>query len=417
MRFLNSSKTDICIIGAGASGMTAAIAAAEAGAEVCLIESGDRGGRKILKTGNGKCNLSHTPTTSEAYHGSGRQRIDSFLGSFGTNETKAFFERLGLITRERDGYVYPYSEQASVVLDVLRYNIGSERIRLMTEIRADMIRPERNCFCIGNDIKARRVILAAGGMASPETGSDGSGLKIAADLGLRIVEPFPALTKLTVREKSIVSLFGVRAKGKLTVYLSGVGAILSDRGEIQFTKDSISGIPVFNISGEVIRAMEQGCKAKAVIDLIPEYDESELCDRLNERITSPGSRSLIRNMNAEQLFTGLVHKKLCLYAMDRAGIRPSDKADTLEPEMLHRFIYELKNLTFNISSYYGYEQAQVMSGGVHFDEVDDDLRCVRIPGLYLAGELLDIDGICGGYNLQWAWTSGYIAGKRAAESL
>ncbi len=413
----SGAKYDVCVIGAGASGMMAAIAAAGAGATTCLLESGDRVGRKILKTGNGRCNLSHVPIDPGAYHGSGTSRIASFIGRFGTDETFRLFEGLGLMIRERDGYAYPYSEQSSAVLDVLRSSVGARGVDVFCRSKAEDVRGRDGDFTVGRRISARKVIICTGGSTSPETGSDGSGFKIASDMGLDVIRPLPALTKLVVSEKKIASLFGVRAKGEVKGIISDAAVrdlkTVSDRGEIQFTRDGISGIPVFNVSGELVRAMDGGRYVRIILDLVPEMSEGEIRDRIISRLYQP----LMQDMDADVFFTGMVHKKLMIYAFDLAGIRPGQSVASLVEGDVTRYVHALKNLTFNVTSYYGFEQAQITSGGVHFDEVDDDLQCVRAPGVYLAGEILDVDGACGGYNLQWAWTSGWLAGRAAAGAL
>lgn len=404
---VSHAKYDIAVIGAGASGMVAAIASARAGARVCLIEANSRVGRKILETGNGRCNLSHTPIDGSEYRGSGAGRIKSFLERFGIDETLSFFRDIGLLTRERDGYIYPYSETASSVLDVLRYAVENIGIELYTDKRIDKINRVSGGFDIGR-LHADRVIVSTGGSADPASGSDGSGYKLVRDLGLKIVHPLPALVKVRTREQKDMSVTaGVRAKGVVSVITEE--CIASDRGEIQFTRDGLSGIPVFNVSRFISRAISEGRDVKLVLDLMPDMSISDI----ESYVTGLTETCSTRLRSIDEILAGVLHKKINTYICKRIGIGINSPAGDMTRKQISRYAGTIKSLEYDIESVYGFEQAQVTAGGVDFDEVDDDLQSIKVPGLYLTGEIMDIDGPCGGYNLQWAWTSGYIAGSSA----
>lgn len=403
------SQYEIAVIGAGASGMVAAIFAARTHTSVCLIESNSRVGRKILETGNGRCNLSHTSIDGTEYRGGGADRIGAYLERFGVSETIDFFKSIGLLTRERDGYIYPYSETASAVLDVLRFAVEEAGVDVYTDRKLRRIMRCGDCFEL-DGIRAKRVILCAGGSADPASGSDGSGMGIARDLGLKIIEPLPALVKVrTSDQKSTSITAGVRAKGNVSVLIDGKH-IASDTGEIQFTKDGLSGIPVFNVSRYISRAIADGHRVGMILDLMPEMSLSDITEYLSTLM----EKQNVRTQNIEEVLSGILHKKLNACICKRMGISPGASSSELTPELIAQYASLVKALGYEIDSVYGFEQAQVTCGGVDFSEVDDNLQSIRIPGLYLAGEILDIDGPCGGYNLQWAWTSGYIAGISAS---
>ena len=427
---------DICVIGAGASGMMAAIAGALNGAGVCLLEGNARVGVKILKTGNGRCNLSHDPVLGDEYSGTGASRISDLLRRFGVSETLQFFKRIGLLTREKDGYIYPYSENASSVLDVLRFAIRDLNVHVYTGYYAKSIKKDDKGFSVVCNVRseirdkdkisgcdmvksgkeivmqqivtARNIILSTGGAADPLTGSDGSGFKLARKLGLHVIKPLPALVKVISDDKDIAVLSGVRAKGKVKI----IGDDICDTGEIQFTKDGLSGIPVFNISRNISMKLDKGLEVILSVDLMPDLYASDIMKHIGTLLRADRS-----DLSAEELMSGIINKKIASYIFKKTCVNPNTRVAEIPEHKTDEIVRMLKDMRFNISATYGFDQAQVTCGGVDFAEVADDLQCIRIPGLYLTGELLDIDGRCGGYNLQWAWTSGYIAGCQAAEGI
>ena len=435
---------DICVIGAGASGMMAALAGAISGAKVCLLEAKDRVGTKILKTGNGRCNLSHSPISGDEYAGTGATYLSGYLDRFGVSDTLDFFKHIGLFTREKDGYIYPYSENASAVLDVLRFAIRDYGVQVYTGYFVKSIEKNDNGFSVICDVRVktddkdkhngpgsgrdknrsgdakdslqimtvRNVILSTGGSADPSSGSDGNGFKLAHKLGLYVIKPLPALVKVIADDKDMAVLSGVRAKGKVGITTDDPinNDLICDTGEIQFTKDGLSGIPVFNISRYVSLLLDKDLDVVLSVDLMPDMEAADIKDHLN--FLSDNHRS---DMSIEELMCGVINKKIASYIFKKTGINPNTHVSEIPDRKIDGIIRMLKDMRFNISATYGFDQAQVTCGGVDFAEVGDDLQCKQIPGLYLTGELLDIDGRCGGYNLQWAWTSGYIAGRHAAE--
>jgi len=411
-------KTDICIIGGGASGMMAAISAYNCNnsCTISIIEHTDRVGKKILSTGNGKCNLGNTKLSVNAYSGSFNKPFlaDAFC-IFGTSETISFFNSIGLFIRNKDGYLYPYSETATSVLDTLRLSIRKNNISIYDSFETNNISVKDNLFFIkaedGRSIVSKALILATGGKSAPKTGSDGSGYILAKRLGLNIVDPVPALLK--VRSDSFVckTLEGVRAKGNVKLFIDNTFSDITDFGEIQFTKEGLSGIPVFNISRHIYNGLKHKKSMYLCLDLMPEYTEEDLIININYTLNNAS------NINVEELFVGLLNKKIILAALKLCGIDINLNAKDLTKKQISLFVKTIKNMKFNISGGYDFDISQVSAGGIDFSEVDEKLMSKKINNLYFVGEILDIDGICGGYNLQWAWTSGYIAGTNAANKL
>ncbi len=424
-----ADRYDVAVVGGGAAGMTAAIAAARSGAETVLLERGERPGKKILMTGNGKCNLGNLDLKPSDYHSDNMAVATSVLERFGTEETIAFFASLGLMVKERRGYLYPVSEQAATVLDVLRYGLEREGVTLLPQAMVRRLIPAGEyivCLDDGRRLRARRVILACGGQAAPRTGSDGNGYELARTLGHRIVTPVPSLVQLHCGEKYCKALAGVRAEGTVRVYAEYRETELRDTelqktefqetefqetGEIQLTEFGISGIPVFQLSGSVNRLLAQGRKLRAELDFFSRYDTDTYEELCRLRLKRMGRESV------ETFFTGMLHKKIMGVCIRLAGLSPEQEAASAGEDRLRQVFFLCRHLPFTITGSHSFDSAQVCRGGVSMGEVDGQLQSLRSPGLYLAGELLHVDGRCGGYNLQWAWASGHTAGMAAAESI
>lgn len=415
-------KGTIGIVGGGAAGMAAAILAAEHGAEVTILEGNDRVGRKILSTGNGKCNLGNLDLTPDKYSTSGGEQLEGWLEQFGTRDTVEFFRGLGLLIKQKNGGLYPVSEQASSVLDALRFALERKpNLRVMTGYKVDGIRPgspeKRVQLGCGNKwMSFDRVILTCGGKAAPGTGSDGSGYRLAEMMGHSIMPVVPALVQLKCGEAWFKSVAGVRAEGKITLEepgeRTGAGGTVTERGELQFTDYGISGIPVFQISGRVNYILLEKKEVVIRIDFLPDDDREGFAEKmLRERIPLDVCGTV------EEYFTGMLNKKLMTLLIKLAGLKPTEPAGEADIGRIRR-VYDLcRGLKVHVTGSNSFAQAQVCAGGVPLDELTDRLESVKAPGVYFAGEILDVDGRCGGYNLQWAWCSGCLAGRFAAESL
>jgi len=412
-------RRKIAVIGGGAAGIVAAIVAADNGAEVTLFERNERIGKKILATGNGKCNLSNQQMDKSCFHTMDESKLEDCLERFGVEETLHFFEKLGLMIKNKNGYLYPASEQAAVVLDVLRIGVCSRDILLKTECKVSEVRAiqnanthgqhgsERFCVIYGNEKEYfDRVILACGSKAAPKTGSDGIGYEIAKGFGHKIISVVPSLVQLKCSDSFCKSLAGIRTEACVHILEDGK-EICRETGEVQLTDYGISGIPVFQLSALVNRRLldKRHGEITAVIDFMPGMSKNSFESFLDSRIAQ------VSNLTVEDFFTGMLHKKLMMLFIKLAGCNPGSKAVSVKREQLVKVFEYCRGLVFHIIGNNGFENAQVCAGGVDLRELTENLESKKVPGLFFAGEILDVDGRCGGYNLQWAWTSGVIAGK------
>lgn len=404
------------IIGGGAAGLMAAITAAENGAGVTILEHMPRVGKKILSTGNGKCNLTNLDMRPDCYRCGTADFPMTAIGRFSVADTVSFFRRLGVVVTDRNGYVYPASGQAQTVLDALREKAESLEIRIVTECRPETVERDGTGFCVRTSCGAFQgdfLILAAGSKAAPATGSDGSGYDLAASLGHKIVKPLPALVQLKCRGDFFRSIAGVRTEAEVSLYTAGkhgeLGDLLaSDRGELQLTDYGISGIPVFQVSRYASEALDRKKRVLAVLDFFPSLKDEELFSLLKEQ------RMYLSDRKAEGFLNGIFHKKLAALFLKTAGIRGEEMAGRLSDKKLLAAAELIKRTVVEVTAANSFDKAQVCMGGVRVKDVDPcTMESRLVPGLYFAGEILDVDGICGGYNLQWAWSSGYAAGASA----
>lgn len=396
----------VIVAGGGAAGLAAAVTAARNGVETVLLEHGNRLGKKLLSTGNGKCNLTNYDMKPEAFYGD-QEFAWKVIGRYPVKDTLAFFESLGLVMKDRNGYIYPNSGQASSVLDALRFEL--EHLGVEVECNCEILKIEKD-LTVRTSLGTRKgdaVILAAGSKAAPGTGSDGSGYQLAKSLGHRIIKPLPALVQLRGQEKWLKTAAGVRAEGVVSLLIDGKKTA-DERGEIQFTDYGISGIPVFQISRFASRALDEKKNVTAKLDLLPEMERPELDRFFKNRVKQQGY------LPAEEFLNGVLNKKLGTVLLKTADIRPGSRASGLTEGQLYRLADAVKGLVVHVTATNPFEQAQVCCGGVDTREIDPaTMESKLVKGLYMAGEILDVDGICGGYNLQWAWSSGFLAGMSA----
>ena len=401
----------IAVIGGGASGMMAAISAGKEGASVTVFEASKRIGNKILMTGNGKCNFSNLMVDDTCYYSKDREFVRKIMKQFSPNATKSFFEEAGMLVKNKNGYLYPQGEQASIVLDILRLKLKEYGICVYTECRISKIQNQNNCFVIEADNGKQhvfdRVIIATGGRSYPKTGSDGNGYKLAKKLGHSIMPTVPALVQLCGADNFYNIVAGVRSEGSVTLYIDNE-MVRKERGEIQFTDYGISGIPVFQISRIAAYGLFEKKPVVIRVDVLPEYEKDKIKEFVKNRVL------LHKNNTLEEFMCGFANKKLCLLAMKLMNKKSDSKICTMSEEELLQIVLKLKNIEFHITDTKGYETAQVTAGGVNVAELNNDLSSKVVKGLYFTGEIIDVDGICGGYNLQWAFATGYIAGCAAA---
>ncbi len=400
------------IIGAGASGMMAAVTAAEYHAEVTLFEKNDRVGKKILATGNGKCNFGNLDFSMEKYYCDDKEKLEKIFSRFSVRDTISFFEENGVFLRNKNGYLYPYSEQASTILDLFRKLLQKAGVSIITScIITDVSFDEKKCvFGVRTEedyFEFDNLIIACGGPASQKKGEGTFGFRLAERFGHSLKPQVPGLVQLCSKDSFIKGMAGVRAQAELQ--LSAENTILSmQQGELQFTDYGISGIPVFQFSRQAAYALREGKKVTVEINLFPDYEEMDFRDRMSARFEKMKEDTL------EEFLLGMTNKKISTALIKYAGWKTDDKVSSLGYRRVKELLNLYRRLRVHIHAVKGMENAQICAGGVVFNEVDDNLQSLRQRGLYLTGELLDVDGICGGYNLQWAWTSGYVAGRSAA---
>lgn len=402
----------IIIAGGGASGLTAAIAAAREGAEVTVLEHMDRVGKKILSTGNGRCNLTNLVMKPEFYRCSQAQFPMQVLGQYPVRDTLSFFRELGIMIKNRNGYLYPNSEQASAVSDTLRIEAERLGVRMLCNCHVKAVVRCGRQFEVqtgSGTMKADAVILAAGSRAAPAAGSDGSGYELAAQLGHHIIKPLPALVQLRCRGKHYRTMSGVRCEARLTL-MADDEVQAEDTGELQLTDYGISGIPTFQISRFAAVALDRKQQVTVLIDFLPGQTMEETARFLGERI----SRFYYRN--CEELLLGVLNKKLIPVLLKLAGIHPGSPVTELTKAQTEQLLKLIKTYRAEVTATNSFEQAQICCGGVDTVEISPEtLESRLVKGIYFAGELMDVDGICGGYNLQWAWSTGMIAGKWAGK--
>ena len=404
----------IAVIGGGASGLMAAITAAEEGADVCILEHKDKLGKKILSTGNGRCNFTNLAQEPICYHSDNLLFPWPVIEKFNAQSAITFFLKLGIYSKNRNGYLYPQSDQAGAVQEVLCMEAKRLGIEILTEHKVLEIIPNKKGFRIrteNGDVKADKVILAAGSKASAVTGSDGSGYTLAKSLGHTLVPILPALVQLRCKEKFYKSISGVRVNGRVSLFVDGE-CMAVDTGEIQLTNYGISGIPVFQVSRYAAIGLYEKKDVQAVLNFMPDFTESQFLAFLNGRKNTRPDKTL------EEFFVGLFNTKLIALWIRLSGLKSYKKVGECTDEEMMRFVKLIQQFTVVVTETNSFEQAQVCRGGVDTTEVEQEtMESKYVPGLYFAGEILDVDGICGGYNLQWAWASGHIAGQSAAKAL
>lgn len=406
---------DVIIAGAGAAGLVAAIAAARKGKSVLIIEKNTKAGKKILATGNGKCNFTNLHQTPECYRSEDSKFAMKVLSNFDLNKTLNFFENLGIFPKERNGYVYPFSEQASSVVSVLLMECERLKVEIAyNEKVKSVIQPDFTVVTVRPDnteavYYGKKLIIATGGCASPNLGSDGSGYQLAKSFGHSIVKPLPALVSLKSPDKFCKTVSGVRTQAKVTAYASSK-PLSQEEGEIIFTDYGISGIPVMQLSRFVSKALDKKEEVFLILDFFKEYTNDELKKLLTVRCSQNPNKTL------EEMLIGLFNNKLNYILIKEAKLDPVLKCKRLSKADINKLAGQIKNFKIRISDTNSFDFAQVTAGGVSTSEINPDtLESKKKKNLYFAGEIVDVDGTCGGYNLQWAWSSGYIAGSNAAK--
>ena len=395
----------IGIIGGGASGMAAALAASEnRNAQVLLFERQARLGRKLQATGNGRCNLTNLHADDGGYHGNVPEFSASALKMYDVASNLAWFRSMGLYTvAEPSGRVYPYSDQANSVVDVLRFALDRPNIRLETGSEITKLRRRDGGFYV-EDQFCDRVIIACGGLAGTKLGGSMSGYQLLRSMGHHMTRLRPALVQLKCAWAGVASLKGVRANCRASILHDGNLHSVST-GEIQFTEYGLSGPVVFEISRD---ACQGGGVWICRLDLLPDISEQILLEELERRRGT--------SLPVEELLTGILHNRLGRVLTKAAGVSGNRPIGALSRVELESVCRAVKSFEIPLTEPLGMDSAQVTAGGIVTDEFNPEtMESKLVPGLYACGEVLDIDGDCGGYNLQWAWSSGRCAGFHAGK--
>jgi len=396
----------IGIIGGGASGMAAALWAAKSGNEVLLFERQARVGRKLLATGNGRCNLSNTKLDFSNYHGEDPDFAKFALDSFPVSRILRWFDSLGLYTvTEASGRVYPYSDQANSVVDVLRFALQRENVELLTDFEVTKARKTEDGFLVesrNEQIFCDRLIVACGGLAGTKLGGTMSGYQLLRSFGHHATRLRPALVQVKSSWQGCASLKGVRANCHAAIYHNNE-LYSQSTGELQFTQYGLSGPVIFEISRDVC---QNGGEWVCRLDFIPGYSMKNLEYILQCRRNQA--------LPVEEFLTGILHNRLGRILTQAAQIRGNRSSAELTDEEISCICQAIKGFEVTLTETLGMDSAQVTAGGILTSEFNPETMESRlVPGLYACGEVLDIDGDCGGFNLQWAWSSGAVAGNSA----
>ncbi|MHB1459693.1 MAG: aminoacetone oxidase family FAD-binding enzyme [Armatimonadota bacterium] len=389
---------DICVIGAGAAGLAAAIRASQCGGQVLLIDHMPRAGKKILATGGGRCNISNSTLNAGNYNTRSRELVGCCLERLGSDDVTAFFRSLGLFLREEEGRLYPVTNQASTVLTALEMACDLEYVDRAFNTTITKVTKTPDGFMLTSpesEICCQQLVIATGGRTYPALGSDGSGYALAESLGHSLITPIPTCVPLMCRHPLLHPCQGLKLQAEVTV-LNGDTAVQSLSGDLLFTKYGLSGTAILDASDIVCEALHRsrGAGIWLEVDFAPFISEDELRHELNTRAKWPESPELEVN-----------------------GIIPIRLAAALATQPNRPFwIDAIKHSRFYITDTRGWNEAEFTNGGVRCNEVTSDLASRCCDGLYLAGEVLDVHGERGGYNLAWAWISGLIAGESCVKS-
>lgn len=422
-------KHKLLIIGGGAAGLTAAITAKDMGIDSAIIEANDRIGKKILTTGNGRCNITNSLIDSMIdkhpnsvlpmrFHSDNKDFFIPVLRKFTVKDTINFFLMLGLpITTLEAGKMYPLSLQASSVLDIFRLSLEEKSIPLYSGHKVTDIKAVKNGFKVYTKtseseeiFQCDKIILCTGGKSAPSTGSDGSGYSIAKKLGHNIVPAVPAIVQLKLDYKNLKALSGIKFDGYAEVFVDNK-PIRKEFGEILFTDYGISGPPILQLSRTASYNLSKKKDVKIKVDILPNYPIEDLENFLETHWSLFGHRSITDSL------IGIINKKLIPVLLKEAGLsnihKPCWELDWKEKKSIYAL---LKTWEFKVIDTNSFSNAQVTAGGIDTREVDPEtLQSLLVPGLYFAGEVLDVDGDCGGFNLQWAWSSGYVAAQACSQ--
>lgn len=400
----------VVVIGGGVAGMMAAIRASLKN-EVILLEGNDKCGKKILLTGNGRCNYWNENISIDSYHTDNLKILEEIISSSNQKEVLTFLEKMGLFPRIKNGYYYPFSNQASSVRNLLTRELEKRNVEVVYQ-KVKHISKQEHYFLIDTSKQtfvSDYVILATGSTASPKTGSDGSGYLLAKSLGHTVTEVTPALVPMKTKESCLKDWEGVRTDSKVSLIVENK-KVSEELGEIQLTNYGISGICVFNLSGIASKNLKLGKKVEVEIDFLP-FLKTSFYEWFSER------NQRIPNHSVEDLLESIFPYKLLLVLLKKAGISRHDYWNRLSEDKKKKLSNLVSNFPLEITDVESFDRAQVATGGVPLNEINPNtMESLLCSGCYLTGELLDVDGKCGGFNIAFAFMSGYLAGRSVVDA-
>jgi len=395
----------VAIIGAGASGLVAAIAAARKGAKVHVYEKNKKIGKKILATGNGRCNVTNEHVKYSNFHGLNPSFVKPALSRFSTSTCKDFLRELGVeLVEGQKGRLYPRSLQSSSIVELLVYECERLGVKFFLEHKVEKITKQGDNFSLhveGKSLHVKSVLVATGGLAMPSLGSCESGYEFAKSFGHTITPIHPSLVQLICKE-DLKSISGVKVEGLIDVYEDGQNKAQAS-GDILFTNYGISGSAVLDISRVVSHGLLFGRSLHVKVDLFPDYSKEQLKNLLKKRLKHAHTKSVALWLD------GFINSKLAKFVENSLHVKSANRLNNKE---LTKLVYSLKHMSLHVEDTKGFKTAEVTAGGVSTDEIDSQTMESKLQsGLYFSGEVVDIDGDCGGYNLHWAWASGMSAGN------
>ena len=406
---------DIVIVGGGASGMMSALSAKDynSNLSVAIVEKNDRVGKKILSTGNGRCNLTNTDINIDRYHGNNVSFAIGALNKFNYDATIDYFTSLGIFPKTEGNKVFPYSLQASSVVDVLRMNLKKYCIDEICNFECTKIEQLTNSFKLysksGNTVTCKKLIMSFGGAAGPKFGTDGTSYALLKRFGHKLSDTYPGLVQVKTNPKKVIPMKGVKVDCNVSAYVNNQ-FVKSEFGELLFTEYGLSGPCIFQLSRIASVQTSKGNNVDFYVDIMPELTVEEVYYHLCARN---------RFVPVEEFLTGMINKLCARQLLKICGVEKfNTTSEILTDDMLKKLAETIKSWKFEIIGTNSWQNAQVTVGGIDTSDFNPStMESKLIKGLYACGELLDIDGDCGGFNLQWAWSSGYIAGQECAKQL
>ncbi len=403
-------RFDLGIIGGGASGIVASIFSSEKKIKIGIFEAEDRVLKKVLRTGDGKCNLTNRDLCLKNYYGD-HILVKRIISRFPLQKTIDFFKSIGIKTVEDyDGRIYPYSRQSSSVVDSLRFTASQKGVKFLIENRIEKIEPTEDGFFLvsntHNRFFSKKLIVSVGGISGIKTKEENF-FKFLTDIGVKINKPFPCLVQLRLDpDFPFKSMQGCKWEAGVILNVDGEN-LLFEKNDIIFTDYGISGNAILNISREAVKNLLMKKDVKIFVDLLPDMDDISIEDELKYR------REKISDREIENLFLGWINKRIGIIFLKHIGFDLKRKIITLTDDEIKYIVNNIHRFTFKVEKDNGFFNAQVMAGGVITGDLDENLQHKKIKNLYFSGEILDVDGKSGGYNLQWAWSSGSVAGSSA----